>query len=36
MARVTGGLVQRGYRDEDIQKVLGLNWLRYFRTIWGR
>ena len=35
MAIVTAGLVKRGYRDEDIQKVLGLNWLRYFRKVWG-
>jgi len=35
MAQVTEGLVKRGYRDEDIQKVLGLNWLRYLRNIWG-
>lgn len=34
--QVTEGLVKRGYRDEDIQKVLGLNWLRYFRLVWGR
>jgi len=36
MGQVTEGLVKRGYRDEDIQKVLGLNWVRYFRRVWGR
>ena len=35
MGQVTAGLAKRGYRDEDIQKVLGLNWLRYFQKIWG-
>ncbi len=35
MAQVTEGLAKRGYCDEDIQKVLGLNWLRYFLKIWG-
>lgn len=35
MAQVTEGLAKRGYRDEDIQNVLGLNWLRYFHKIWG-
>jgi membrane dipeptidase len=35
MPRVTEGLVNRGYRDDDIRKVLGLNWLRYFRMVWG-
>ena len=35
MGQVTEGLAKRGYRDEDIQKVLGLNWLRYFQKIWG-
>jgi membrane dipeptidase len=32
---VTEGLVKRGYSDDEILKILGGNWLRYFRTIWG-
>ena len=35
MGQVTAGLAKRGYSDEDIQKVLGLNWLRYVQKIWG-
>ena len=31
---VTRGLVGRGYGDEDIQKVLGLNFLRVFEAAW--
>lgn len=31
----TVGLVQRGYRDEDIQKILGGNILRVARAVWG-
>ncbi len=26
-------LEERGYRSEDIEKILGLNWLRYFREV---
>jgi len=32
---VTRGLVARGYRDEDICKILGGNWMRLFREVWG-
>lgn len=31
---VTRGLVSRGYSDEDIQKVLGDNFLRVFKQAW--
>lgn len=29
-----GGLTSRGYADEDIKKILGLNWLRVFDEVW--
>jgi len=32
---VTEGLVGRGYSDQDIEKILGLNFLNVFREIWG-
>lgn len=32
--RVTQGLLDRGYKDEDVQKVLGANWMRVFRKVW--
>lgn len=32
---ITEGLVARGYSDQEIMKILGGNWLRYFRMIWG-
>ncbi|MDA4117066.1 MAG: dipeptidase [Thaumarchaeota archaeon] len=32
---IAKGLVVRGYSDQDIQKVLGLNWLRVFEKVWG-
>jgi membrane dipeptidase len=32
---LTAGLVSRGYRDEDILKILGGNFMRLFRTVWG-
>jgi membrane dipeptidase len=30
---VTRGLVARGYSDQDIQKILGENWLRVFKKV---
>ena len=35
MVEITKGLVARGYSDEDIQKIIGLNFLRVFREVWG-
>jgi membrane dipeptidase len=34
--RVTQGLLDRGYSEADVQKVLGGNLLRVFRTVWAR
>jgi membrane dipeptidase len=33
---ITEGLVARGYSDQEIMKILGGNWVRYFRMIWGK
>jgi membrane dipeptidase len=35
MPLITDALVRRGYSDEEIRKVLGLNFLRVCRTIFG-
>ena len=35
MPLVTEGLVARGYKAADIEKILGLNWLRVYRQVWG-
>lgn len=35
MLNITRGLVSRGYSDENIKKILGGNWLRLFREVWG-
>ena len=32
---MTQGLVARGYEDEDIRGILGGNFLRVFRAVWG-
>ncbi|PBB22356.1 peptidase M19 [Mesorhizobium sp. WSM4307] len=32
---MTEGLIRRGYNEDDIRKILGLNWLRVFREVWG-
>jgi len=31
---ITRGLVARGYSDKDIEKILGLNFLRVFEQVW--
>jgi membrane dipeptidase len=33
---ITEGLVSRGYSDKEIFKILGGNWLKYFKKVWGR
>jgi membrane dipeptidase len=35
LGAVTQGLLERGYREEDVRKILGLNWLRVFRQVAG-
>ncbi|WP_292598091.1 membrane dipeptidase [Mesorhizobium sp.] len=32
---MTDGLLRRGCNAEDVRKILGLNWLRVFREVWG-
>jgi membrane dipeptidase len=32
---ITRELLRRGYRDEDVLKVLGGNWVRVFGEVWG-
>jgi membrane dipeptidase len=32
---ITRELLGRGYKDDDVLKVLGGNWVRVFREIWG-
>ena len=32
---LTRGLVARDYSDENIKKILGLNFLRVFKEVWG-
>ena len=36
LPNVTRGLVARGYSDEDIQKILGGNFLRVARAVWDK
>jgi len=33
---ITKGLVARGYSDDEIEKILGGNFLRVFRNVWER
>ena len=33
---VTAGLLARGYGDEAIADIMGLNWLRVWEEVWGR
>ena len=36
LPNLTRGLVQRGYNDEGIKKILGGNWLRLFQEVWKK
>lgn len=29
------GLARRGYREQEIEKILGVNWVAYFREVFG-
>ena len=33
---LTRGLLKRGYSEEGIHKILGGNWLRLFKQVWGK
>jgi len=32
---LTERLLERGFSEADVRKVLGLNWLRVYRAVWG-
>jgi len=34
LPNLTRGLLQRGYSDQDISKILGGNWLRVMKEVW--
>jgi len=33
--KVTEGLLARGYTREDVKKIMGGNWMRLYREVWG-
>ncbi len=35
LPNLTAGLLARGYREEDVKKILGGNWVRVFEEVWG-
>ncbi|NIO70239.1 MAG: membrane dipeptidase, partial [Anaerolineae bacterium] len=35
LPRLTAGLVERGYGEEDVKKILGGNFMRVFREVVG-
>jgi membrane dipeptidase len=35
LPELTRRLVERGYGDGDVRKILGQNWLRVMRAVWG-
>ena len=35
LRNVSGELLKRGYKHADIAKIMGGNWLRLFREVWG-
>ncbi|MDB6010054.1 MAG: hypothetical protein JWL65_2304 [Gammaproteobacteria bacterium] len=34
LPQLTEGLLKRGYAEEDVRNILGLNWLRVARQVW--
>jgi microsomal dipeptidase-like Zn-dependent dipeptidase len=36
MPMITEALVERGYSDQDVEKIMGGNFLRVFEKVWGR
>ncbi len=35
LPNVTGGLIERGWSNAEIWKLLGENWLRVYEQVWG-
>ncbi len=35
LGNLTAGLVRRGYSDEDVKKIMGLNLVRVFKEVWA-
>lgn len=35
LPRLTEALIGRGFGEADIRKILGLNWMRVYREVWG-
>lgn len=35
LPQLTYQLVKRGFREDEVRKVLGLNWMRVYRAVWG-
>lgn len=35
LPNLTQRLLERGYKESDVRKVLGENWLRVMRSVWG-
>jgi membrane dipeptidase len=35
MGGLTEELLRRGYSVDNVKQIMGLNWLRVFRTVWG-
>ncbi|MBT6095251.1 MAG: membrane dipeptidase [Rhodospirillaceae bacterium] len=35
LPRLTEALLARSFSEQDIRKILGLNWMRVYRAVWG-
>lgn len=35
MSGLTKALLERGYSADNVKQIMGLNWLRVFRAVWG-
>ena len=36
LSRLTSRLLERGFLEQDVRKVLGLNWMRVYKEAWGQ
>ena len=35
LGTLTARLLKRGFTEDNVRKILGLNWLRVYQAVWG-
>ena len=36
LSRLTARLLERGFSEQDVRQILGLNWMRVYKQVWGQ